>query len=58
MQGTIMMSLESAIHMISDKKRPMVGEHTRMIGQHETSGGGIEGELTSLDEMDMSNMQD
>ena len=59
MAGTIM-SLDSAIHMISDKKRPaLVGEQTRLIGQNdESDGGGIGGELTSLEEMDMSNMHD
>ena len=51
------MSLDSAIHMISDKKRTaFVGEQTCMIGQEGSDGGGIGGELTSLEELDMSNM--
>ena len=55
MHGTIM-SLDSAIQMISDKKRAVIGDHVKMIGQNENDDGC--GELTSLDEIDMSNMQD
>lgn len=55
MQGTIM-SLDSAIQMISEKKRAVIGEQIRMIGQNELDDNC--GELTSLEEMDMSNMQD
>ena len=56
MQGTIM-SLDSAIQMISEKKRAVIGEPIGMIGHNETDDG-VGGELTSLEEMDMSNMQD
>ena len=56
MQGTIM-SLDSAIQMISDKKRAVIGEGVRLIGQQENDDDCC-GDLTSLDEMEMSNMQD
>ena len=53
------MSLESAMQMISDKKKAVILDQQRPAALHEASDGcGIGGELTSLDEMEMSAMQD
>ena len=56
MQGTIM-SLDSAIQMISGKKNAVLGDHVKMIGKEDEAGSGGD-QMTSLDEIDMSNMQD
>lgn len=48
------MSLDSAMQMISEKKKAAILDQQR-IAQHEASDGyGIGGELTSLDEAEMS----
>jgi len=39
MQGTIM-SLDSAIQMISGKKNAILGDHVQMIGKEDEAGSG------------------